>query len=247
MLYRWLTIHALVALSLSAAASISYAQTISQSPPRPGTLANDAKRDPSQQGAYPQQPAQEPPPISTVRQHWTLFLDETFSPLSAASTISSAAFSHVTNSDPRYGTNATAFGQRMGASAADVASQNFFGDFLVASAFHEDPRYFRRGEQYSFWYRVGYAVSRAFVIRTASGGSSFNWDNLLGSAMRAGFSNLYYPPPSRTGGAILIHFGTSVADTGLVNLAPEFWPDFRRKVLHWHHHGQPATNEATPP
>jgi hypothetical protein len=181
----------------------------------------------------PQRP-REPLPISTVRGYWTLYLHETFSPISAAGTIFNATFSQSTKSDPRYGTSASAFGQRIGAAGADIATQNFFGDFLVASALREDPRYVRRGEGYSFWYRFGYAVSRAVVIRTASGGSSFNWDNFLGSAMSAGFSNLYYPSASRTSGAMLVHFGTALADTGFVNLAPEFWPDFRRKVLHRH-------------
>lgn len=178
-----------------------------------------------------------PPPLQTTREHWDLFLDETFSPLSLGGTIFNSVFSQVTHSDPQYGSNGTAFAQRIGASAADIATQNFFGDFLVASALHEDPRYFRRGEQYSFWYRVRYAVSRAFVVRTSSGGSTFNWDNVLGSALSTGLSNAYYPAASRTGRAMAIHFGTDVVDTGFVNLAPEFWPDFQRKLFHRHHHG----------
>lgn len=203
-------------------------------------MASDKDANRSSAGTQAPQPPQEPP-ISTVRQHWALFLDETFSPLSLGGTIFNAGFSQATNSDPRYGSNRVAFAQRVGASAADIASQNFFGDFLVASALHEDPRYIRRGEGYGFWSRFGYAVSRAVVIRKDSGGSGFNWDNFLGSAMSAGFSNVYYPAPSRTGGAMLIHFGTSVADNGFVNLAPEFWPDFCRKVLHWHRRTSPSS------
>jgi hypothetical protein len=84
------------------------------------------------------------------------------------------------------------------------------------------------------WSRVGYAISRAVVIRTDTGGSSFNWSNTLGSAMSAGLSNAYYPPPSRTGGAMLIHFVSSVAGAGFANLAPEFWPDFKQKVFKRH-------------
>jgi hypothetical protein len=38
---------------------------------------------------------------------------------------------------------------------------------------------------------------------------------------------------------MLIHFGTDVVDTGFVNLAPEFLPDFRRNVLRLHPHGRP--------
>lgn len=187
-------------------------------------------------GQYNVQSATNVGTLAAIDDHWNLFLQETFSPLTAGGSIFNAGFSQLTNSDPRYGKNAQAFGQRLGASAADIASQNFFGDFLVASAFHEDPRYVRRGEEHGFWDRFGYAISRAFVIRTSSGRDSFNWDNFLGSAASAGFSNLYYPSGSRTSGAMLIHFGTSIADNGFVNLAPEFWPDFRRKVLGRFHH-----------
>jgi hypothetical protein len=144
-------------------------------------------------------------------------------------------FAQITNSDPKYGSNAPAFGKRVAASAADIASQNFFGDFLVASALHEDPRYIRRGKEYGFWYRFGYAISRAVVIRTSSSGHTFNWDNFVGSAATTGLSNLYYPAASRTRGAMLLEFGTKVADNGLINLAPEFWPDFRRKILRRSH------------
>ena len=36
---------------------------------------------------------------------------------------------------------------------------------------------------------------------------------------------------------MFMHFGSDVADTGFVNLAPEFWPDFRDKFLRrFHHH-----------
>lgn len=137
----------------------------------------------------------------------------------------------MTNTDPKYGVNRVAFGKRFGASVADIASQNSFGDFAVASAVHEDPRYFRMGEEHSLKYRTGYAISRVLMIRNDSGRNTFNFDNVLGSALNAGFCNLYYPAASRTGSARLMHFLVDVADNCLVNLAPEFWPAFRGKVL----------------
>jgi len=171
----------------------------------------------------------------TTREYWANFVQETVSPLTLGGGAFNAAFSQVTNTDPKYGVNGAAFGKRFGASIADIASQNFFGDFVVASAFHEDPRYFRKGEGYSLKYRAGYAISRALVIRNNNGRNTFNFDNVLGSAASAGFSNLYYPGASRTGSATLMHFLIDVADNGFVNLAPEFWPDFRRKVLRRRH------------
>jgi hypothetical protein len=159
---------------------------------------------------------------------WKHFAEETFSPFTVVAGAFNAGVSHVTNSDPRYGKDSEAYVQRFGASVADIASQNFFGDFVCAAAFHEDPRYVRKGPQHGLWTRVEYAVSRAVIIRKDSGGDTFNWSNVIGTAMSAGLSNAYYPSPSRTGGAMALHFGTSIAGAGLANLLPEFWPDFRQ-------------------
>lgn len=172
-------------------------------------------------------PAQDP--ALTASGKWHHFIDETASPVTLAPVMFNAAVSQATNSDPRYGLGRPAFGQRIAASAADIASQNFFSDFLLASAFHEDTRYFRRGPEYRFWSRVGYAVSRSVVVRKDQGGDTFNWANVAGTAMSVGLSNAYYPSASRTSGAMALHFATSVAGAGFGNLAPEFWPDVR----HW--------------
>jgi hypothetical protein len=168
--------------------------------------------------------------MDSTGEKWDYFVRETASPLTIGGGAFNATFSQMTNTDPKYGVNRIAFSERFGASVADITTQNFFGDFVMASALHEDPRYYRKGEGHSFWSRTGYAISRAMVTRTDGGGSTFNFDNVLGSAASAGFSNLYYPAASRTGIAIMMHFGIDVADTGFVNLVPEFWPDLRRKL-----------------
>lgn len=200
--------------------------------------AQDAVHPLSMGGAAPSQansaPGRKEAPIRTVREKWNHFLRETASPLTLGGGIFNAAFSQVTNGDPKYGVNGAAFAERFGASIADIATQNFFGDFIVASALHEDPRYYRKGEGHGFWSRTGYAISRALVIRKESGYETFNYDNAVGSALSSGFSNLYYPAASRGGKATFMHFAIDVADNGFVNLAPEFWPDFRGKVLRRH-------------
>ena len=173
-------------------------------------------------------------PLQSTREKWDNFAKETVGPLTWGGGAFNALFSQVTDTDPKYGVNRVALGKRFGASLADIASQNFFGDFVVASAFHEDPRYHRKGEGFSLRYRFGYAISRALVIRKDTGGNTFNFDNVFGSAASSVFSNLYYPAASRNKSAMLMHFWTDVADNGFVNLAPEFWPDFKRKVFgHW--------------
>jgi len=173
-------------------------------------------------------------PIVTTREKWNNFVHETVSLLTLGGGTFNAVFSQVTHTDPKYGGDAGAFAERFGASIADITTQNLFGDFVIASTFHEDPRYFRMGRGHRFWTRAGYAVSRAVIIRKDSGGEMFNFDNVCGSALSTGFSNLYYPPESRTGKAMFMNWGIDVADNGFVNLAPEFWPDFRDMLRRRH-------------
>ena len=170
-------------------------------------------------------PAPAPP---TVSEKWDLFETETFAPITLAAGAFNAGISQATHSDPMY--VGSPYPKRFGAALADIASQNFFGDFLLASAFHEDTRYVRRGPAYKMWPRITYAVSRSLITHADSGASTFNWSNVVGSAMSASLSNAYFPPTSRTAGVTLANWGTAVAGSGFANLFPEFWPDFRAWV-----------------
>jgi hypothetical protein len=179
-----------------------------------------------------------PPPDFSEK--WDLFFTETASPFTLAAAGFNATVSQMTRSAPLYGKHPWrhgAFVKRAGASLGDIVTQNFFGDFLLASAFHEDTRYVRKGPSRGTWARIGYAISRSVITRTDSGGDTFNFANVLGTAMSAGLSNAYYPPVSRTTSVTLTNWSTSIAGSGLANLMPELGPDvgawFKRK-LHRH-------------
>ena len=171
--------------------------------------------------------AQDPtePALSTAEK-WAHFEKETITPFTLGAGAFNALVSQVTRSTPLYGREWSAYPKRFGASVSDIVSQNFFGDFLLASALHEDPRYFRMGPSHKLWPRIGHAIGHAVITRTDSGNTTFNWSNVAGTAMSAGLSNAYYPPASRTASAAASNWGASVAGSGLVNLMPEFWPDF---------------------
>ena len=124
--------------------------------------------------------------------------------------------------------------KRFGAATVDNVTQNFFSDFVMASALHEDTRYRRMGERRGLWRRVAYAISRAAVTRTDSGASTVNWANFTGTALSVGLSNAYYPARSRNLNATAINWGTSSAGAGFGNLFPEFLPDFKRWLKHLH-------------
>ena len=173
-------------------------------------------------------------PVSalTVKQKFKLFAKETFDPFTPASAAAGAAIAQTDNDDPKYGYGGSAYAQRFGAALADITSQNFFQDALLASVLHEDPRYFRIGPEFPFWHRVGHALARVAVTRTDSGNSTFNYAGILGMSMGIALSNAYYPAASVNGTEVAKRFGTSLAASALYNILPEFWPDIRQKVFH---------------
>ncbi len=231
--------------------SFSVTFVLAQAPPPPPPAAAPVSDDASSErilGVIPnfltvEDPRQAVAPL-TVKQKFGLFAKETFDPFTVASSAAGAALSQIDN-DPKYGHGAGPYAQRFGAAAADVTTQNFFSDAVLASLLHEDPRYFRRGPEFGVWSRVGYALSRVAVTRTDAGKKTFNYSGILGMGMGIALSNAYYPDSSVNGEEVGTRFGTSLIASALGNLLPEFWPDFHQKFFHRKPHA--ASAPALPP
>lgn len=170
-----------------------------------------------------------------VREKWWLFVRETVNPYTFASAAAGAGISQWHNSDPKYGDGFRAYMQRFGAAQADIATQNFFSDAVLASFFHEDPRYFRKGPGSPVVHRIFYAMSRVVITRRDSGQDSFNFSGILGMGMGIALSNAYYPPSSINGAEMGSRVGTSLISSALGNLLPEFWPDVKAKLARYRH------------
>ncbi len=224
---------------LLAVSSFSVPFGLAQAPPPPPPAAAPVSDEPSDDrilGVIPNFLTIEDPQLKvvplTVKQKFGLFAKETFDPFTVAASAGGAALSQIDNDAPKYGRGAGPYGQRFGAAVADVTTQNFFSDAMLASLLHEDPRYFRRGPEFGVWSRVGYALSRVVVTRTDAGKRSFNYSGILGMAMGIGLSNAYYPDSSVNGEEVGARFGTSLMASALGNLLPEFWPDFHERFFH---------------
>ncbi len=219
--------------------SFSVTFVFAQTPPAPASAAAPASADTSNDrilGVIPnfltvEDPRQAVVPL-TVKQKFGLFAKETFDPYTGAASAAGAALSQIDNDDPKYGHGGGPYAQRFGAAVADVTTQNFFSDAVLASLLHEDPRYFRRGPEFGLWYRVGYALSRVVVTRTDAGKQRFNFSGVLGMSMGIALSNAYYPDSSVNGEEVGTRFGTSLIASALGNLLPEFWPDVHQKLFH---------------
>lgn len=136
----------------------------------------------------------------------------------------SAGSGVLIDSNPKYGTSATAFGQRFGAAIVRQTSFRLFSDGLLPIAFREDPRYYRLGKHHPWKQRLGYAITRVFVGRTDAGANTPNYSAVLGRAFGAALTPAYYPPDSRTSKVVLQTFGTAIAGEIGLDLLREFSP-----------------------
>lgn len=122
------------------------------------------------------------------------------------------------------------FGKRLGAAYADQAVGNYFTEAIVPVLLHQDPRYFRKGTG-TGWSRLRYALTRTVITRTDAGKTQFNYSEVVGNAMAAGISNLYYPANERTVGETGEKLGIQVGSDSAFNILLEFWPDMRRVLV----------------
>lgn len=174
-------------------------------------------------------PDEKIPPLYT-RDKMMFWLHEEIQPQSLLPALTSAGWGNLVDSDPQYGTDSAAFGERLGAAALRQASFRFFSDSLLPTLTHEDPRYFRKGYG-PIKERGEYAAERVFVAQRDDGSHGFNISDVLGRAMGGALTMMYYPRPSANVGVAAKTWGVSLAGLAGVNLFEEFWPDISDRVF----------------
>jgi len=171
-----------------------------------------------------------------------------------------SAISQAENSEPGYGQGWEGYGKRYASAFADGTIENFLTSAVLPSILRQDPRFFQSSEG-GFKHRAGYAISRIFVTRTDSGGTQFNYSEIVGSAMAAAIStNTYHPrafittrynpttntltyvhnPSSRTLPNTASVWGSQVGYDTITIVVKEFWPDIHRKMVKKHNQAEAA-------
>jgi hypothetical protein len=143
-------------------------------------------------------------------------------------TFFSAGWSHLRDSDPKYGSDSGAFGQRLGAAALRDLSMRTFADGVMPALLREDPRYFRMRDG-AIMHRSLYAASRVFVVRRDSGTNAFNTSGILGRGMASALTMAYYPDKSANASVVFTTWGFALFGNACGNLWSEFWPDVRER------------------
>jgi hypothetical protein len=143
-----------------------------------------------------------------------------------------AGIGQLSDSNPSFGQGVEGYAKRFGTTYADFAIENIMTEGLFPTLFHQDPRYFRRG-QGSGRSRAFYAMSRLFVTRGDSGNSQFNFSEVVGAAASVTISNAYYPD-GRTVSNNVGKYTEQLGFDAASNVLKEFWPDLKRKLVHRH-------------
>lgn len=183
---------------------------------------------PSAAAIQPAQPGQTYRPLA-AHEKFMIFMHSTYDPTTFASAAFDAGIGQGTGEHPDYGLGADGFGKRYGAALASSESSVFFSRFLLPTLLHQDPRYFQLGTG-SFKTRAAYAISRAFVTRTDSGGKAFNASHVLGTALSIALSNAYVPERERGADRTFLRIGNALASDAALNILREYWPEVLRKA-----------------
>ena len=120
-----------------------------------------------------------------------------------------------------YRQGARGYGERFGANLASGSSEALFGNAILPSLLHQDPRYFYRGSG-TKGSRAWHAILAPFVCQGDNGKSQPNYSQWGGSLISALLSNTYYPDSERGAGLVFRNFGTSMGLHVALGLAQEF-------------------------
>ena len=175
------------------------------------------------------EPGQSAQPLSSADK--VLFgAHQLMSPYLLLTIAAAAGYEQAANGSPNYGTNFSAYGQRLGAAAIRDASQTIFEDSVMAPILHEDPRYYVLGNRHNVVVRATYAISKVFVTRSDDGDATPNYALFAGYAGAAALENSYYPSDNRGFTETAKSFGGSIGGAALSNVVREFLPNILHTV-----------------
>lgn len=166
----------------------------------------------------------------TTRQKFQLYLKSVTDPWTISITAFSAGVGQAEDSPPEWGGGAAGYFRRFAAGYADTADGNLWGNAILTSWWHEDPRYYRMGSG-SKTKRFFWAAGSSFWCKRDNGTWGPNYANVIGNIIGGAIANTYYPPSQRGLDPTLEH-SASVTAYGILGAELiEFWPDIERHYI----------------
>lgn len=163
----------------------------------------------------------------TAGQKFKLASQDSFDQGTVALAALFAGEAQLTNANRSFGQGGAGFGRYFGAAYGDLVIGNYMSGAVFPTLLHQDPRYFRRGIG-SGWSRLGYAMGQIFWTHRDSGGTQFNYSEIVGNSTAVAISNAYYADNRKASDAVSklgMQLGVDMAS----NILKEFWPDLQRR------------------
>ena len=164
-------------------------------------------------------------------QKFKLFVDNSVSVNEWTWSLLGSAVGQAANSPSGFEQGWGAYGKRFGASMARGTSTLFFGTFVLASAMHEDPRFYAESNPRVF-HAIKYSLQRVFISRSDDGRDIMSWSKLGGPLLAEGLATVYYPDRNRTVGDTFLRYGVDLASRASGNMFREYWPILLKKISH---------------
>jgi len=153
----------------------------------------------------------------TPKQKFLLAANNSISRITLIGPAAGAGISQARDTKTGYGQGAEGYFKRWAAGMAFAASSNMVGTFAIASALHEDPRYFVENSG-KFRQSVRYALSRVLICQNDHGQTVTNWVGILGPLAAAGLANTYLPKDSQGAGNTFGNWGVALAISAGANI-----------------------------
>jgi hypothetical protein len=171
----------------------------------------------------------EAPPLSP-KQKFHLFWKSSTDPFIFATAAVVSGIGQAQDNFPEYGQGMEGYAKRFGAAYADTFDGNLWGNAILPTLLHEDPRYFPKGTG-SVSSRVIHAALSTVWCRRDNGSWGPNYANVGGNIIAGSISNLYYPESDRGLGLTFSRAMVVTAEGAIGAQLFEFWPDIQRKLF----------------
>jgi hypothetical protein len=144
-----------------------------------------------------------------------------------------AGIGQAEDSYSEWGQGFQGYAKRYGAAYSDYFIGNFFGNAVLPSLLHEDPRFFQKGTGRAAT-RALWAAASTVWCRRDNGSWGPNYANVAGNLIGAAIARVYYPASERTV-SDTINDGLTISIEGIVGAEViEFWPDIARHYKRKH-------------
>jgi len=173
------------------------------------------------------------PPPPTPKQAFKIATQNSFDYSSFVFVGITSLVAFGTDAHPQLGVGMAGYGRYYWRGFVDKADGNYMVVFVLPTIFHQDERYYARGEG-GIWKRALYAASRILITPNYHGHNSFNASEVFGRGIAQAVSASYYPSHDRTAGALAVKYGWAMERDALTNVFREFWPDIATHILHRH-------------